>query len=886
MPTARRALTASSALLLALVGACGESVSLPGDGSLIPVASRLADVRGEETPGPRETEHVLGEEAEEENKEKRDAWFEERHRAAPDIDWRAIEQQNANRQRLKRNGLSMFAASVDSKWTERGSDNVAGRMHVAAPATDGAHLYAGSSRGGLWRGTLDGTNWQPLADHLFGGVHWLAVVPGVNPGGPDAVVVTTDGGSIHVSHDDGVTWQVPAGLPATVGVRRALVRPGTDSIFLMVQWWESGQLRNALYRSTDRGSSFTKSVGMTTYRGDVWTPRDTSGPLYLLKNDTIQISNDDGVSWSTVGSTGVSSSGGELSGSEAGAPRLYAILDVSGAKRLYRSDDAGASFAYKQDVSDYWGSMAASAVNADLFAWGGVEVHRTTTGGNSFSIVNNWWEYYGQEATKLHADVPGIDVVPDGAGGETWYISTDGGLFRSQDGLSSVTNLSLSGLRVGQYYGTHTSTANPDHVLAGAQDQGYQRADLPATDALDFDQLISGDYAHLTSSTGAHNWVYSVYPGFVLVHKNENNPILYQVDFPANQTMGWLPMVHADPDDAERWFLCAETLWRYQRNSPFNSWSMQQWSTHDFSGSGNNYMSAIDFSPIDSQRAYAATNDGRLFYSTDKGKTWTQSVTNGPDAHYFHGTALVASKHDVDTVYVGGSGYGSTPGVWRSTDGGVVFVPWSTGLPQTLVYDLAEASDGSGALFAATETAAYMRVDDSSAWVDITQDDAPVTTYWSVEAVDSADVMRFGTYGRGIWDFALDDECAYEAIGLGLGGANVISLDTASSSFVGGPHVFDVSNAPPLTLPTLLASTGTGSAPLLGGTLLVDPVNLFIAPWPIATDALGNLTLTLTIPNDPVLYGIDVAFQLAASDAGQPKGWAFSNGLSATFCAP
>lgn len=874
------AVTASLCLLLTSCGSSSSPDLLPGE---IVAASRPADVSGPETPGPRETEHVLEEDAEESNREARERWFEERHRAAPDVDWRAVEKTNADRQRRKRNGLSTFAAATASRWTERGSDNVAGRMHVTARATDGVHLYAGSSRGGLWRGTLDGQDWEPLADHLFGGVHWLAVVPGATPGGPDALVVTTDGGAIHVSHDHGTTWLVPSGLPATVGVRRALVRPGTNTIFLMVQWWQSGQLRNGLYRSTDRGLSFAKTTGMQTYRGDVWTPRDAPGPMYLLKNDEIQISTDDGATWSTVGTTGVSSSGGELTGSEAGAPRLYAILDAGGTK-LYRSDDAGGSFTYMHDVSDYWGSLSASIVDADLFAWGGVEVHRTTNGGSSFAVVNNWWEYYGQEATKLHADVPGIDVVPDAGGGETWYVSTDGGLFESDDGLASVQNLSLEGLRVSQYYGTHTSTANPDHVLAGSQDQGYQRADLPAADALDFDQLISGDYAHLTSGDGSHQWVYSVYPGFVLVQKGENNPQLFQVDFPANQSMGWLPMVKADPDDNERWFLCASKLWRYRKQGLLPlSWTMVEWSTFDFSGGGGNYMSAIDFSPLDSQRAYAATNDGRLYHSSDKGKTWTPSTTDGPDAHYFHGTALVASAHDVDTVYVGGSGYGSTPAVWRSTDGGVTFSPWASGLPPTLVYDLAESPDGS-ALFAGTETAAYMRDVASGTWIDITQDDAPVTTYWSVEAVEAANVMRFGTYGRGIWDYALDEPCVYEAYGLAAGGANVITLDSASSSVVGGLHVLDVAGGPAGAQAVLLASTGTASLPLLGGTLLVNPADMFQLPIPL--DGSGALTLPLPIPDDAILYDLGVAFQVAAPDPGQAKGWAFSNGLSTTFCAP
>ena len=43
---------------------------------------------------PQPTEHELEEGAEGENRERREAWIEERHRAAPDVDWRALQPPN------------------------------------------------------------------------------------------------------------------------------------------------------------------------------------------------------------------------------------------------------------------------------------------------------------------------------------------------------------------------------------------------------------------------------------------------------------------------------------------------------------------------------------------------------------------------------------------------------------------------------------------------------------------------------------------------------------------------------------------------------------------------------------------------------------------------
>ena len=81
--------------------------------------------------------------------------------------------------------------------------------------------------------------------------------------------------------------------------------------------------------------------------------------------------------------------------------------------------------------------------------------------------------------------------------GETWYISTDGGLYHSQDTLHTVLNLSLQGLRVSQYYSTLTSAADPDHVAAGSQDQGYQWAGSPPSSIM---ALICSAIAQASSS--------------------------------------------------------------------------------------------------------------------------------------------------------------------------------------------------------------------------------------------------------------------------------------------------------------------------------------------------------------------------------------------------
>ncbi|MCP4805328.1 MAG: hypothetical protein GY913_00710 [Proteobacteria bacterium] len=725
--------SAAAALSLLLAAGCtwlawsGEPTDAPPD--------------ARELRPPPPTEHWLADDVEKKNVKGRKEWIKGLHKAGPDVDYKSIEESNGFAQMEKRRRLkSGPRGPEDGTWTERGSENQAGRMHAAAWALDGSALYAGSSKGGVWK--LEDEAWTPIGDGLYGGAHWLAILSA--RGDVNRVVAGTDGGYLHYSDDDGETWTSSTGLKnGTWDIRRlAVATDGTETIYVIggTGW----PLKWTLYRSTDGAESFDQLSSLGEYDADVWAPRDGDGRVWLVDSDGLSHSDDHGDSWSSPIPTGLGEDRAELVGSEAG--RLWLATDGS---KLHASDDEGASWDHVHTMSDYWGELNASITDVDVLAYGGVEFYRTSDGG-SFRKMNSWGAYYDRPHDRLHADIMGVDVAMDG-GQEVWYINTDGGLYESRDQLDTVDNLSLSGLRVSQYYTTHTSNVSGG-IAAGAQDQGYQWSAATTGGSEDFEQLISGDYAHLVSGDGSHEYVYSVYPGIILVQYGEDDPDLSWADFPNRASASWLPPLAADPTDNEAFFFCADTLYRYSLGN--NGWDPEEWSDEDFGSGGQNYMSALAFSPLDSDRAWALTDGGKAYWSDDRGVTWTKTDTLN-DSQYWYGHALEPSALDVDLVYAGGSGY-SGPSIYRTIDGGQNWKKWDEGLPDTHVYDIAEAKDGSGRVFAATETAAYMREADGETWLDITSDVAPITTYWSVEAVEEGNVLRFSTYGRGIWDFVPD----------------------------------------------------------------------------------------------------------------------------------
>ncbi|MBT3340255.1 MAG: hypothetical protein HN405_04885 [Planctomycetes bacterium] len=826
---------------------------------------------------PPPTEHRLAADVETKHKTARKAWQAAMHRAEEGVNWKAIERQNGlDAMARRQNALMAPAAPGSPWWRELGSRNLAGRMHAVRLSSDGLKLYGGSSKGGVWRGDLDGSNWQPLSDNLYGGGHQLIVVPPVGAG-PD-IMIRGAGSDLNRSVNDGVTWDKVSGVSGSV--RRLIQTAGANPIQFVLT--KSGNT-SRLYRSQDSGLSFTLVRTNTTQPMDVWTSRTGASSLFLFEGQRLYESTNAGTSFQALGSPlSFSPTDVYLGCFETNTQAHVIAANASSGWQLWRTEDGGQSWSKKTDMSDFWGQLCTGTQSDKLVAWGGMEFWLSRTGGASPQKPNNWWDYYSDMDHSLHADMMGIYCYPDSSHsyGETWYIGTDGGVYESRDRLRNYDNLSLGGLGVSQYYDVLTSRRNPDLVLAGAQDQGYQRGDLSLSTPggpgpwADFVQLISGDYGHFASTNGAHDLVYCTYPGFILVQVDEDWPSLPFVDFPSGSSPLWLPPVVAHPTDGDSFFFLAETLYRYDRVGTSTSWNATTHTSFDFGGT----LGALAFSPLDSNRAYAATTNGNLFYSHDGGLTWSQSSSTGPGSHYFYGMTLLPSLVDVDTVWVGGSGYSTGP-VKRSVDGGQTWQAKRNGMPDTLVYGLAWAPDGSGHIFAATETGAYEFEPINRIWSDILGTNAPITTYWSVESVPSQNLIRFGTYGRGIWDYHLET-AGFFPYGELRGGANTLTLSADTAPVIGQNVQLTVSGAPANANGRIGVSTQSQDMAYMSGTLLVDTAHVALELSTHA-DSMGVVQINVTVPNNPNFVGQEFYIQAMAIDASQPNGQAFSQGLRA-----
>lgn len=711
-------------------------------------------------------------------------WIEKIHRAKPGTDWREIEYKNRMQKYLKnpsysQNGCKiqiinpLNGAELSGTWVEKGSTNQAGRIVAAEYDPVNDKIYCASGGGTIFRKDFTGGSWEPLNDRInFGEILMLRVF---NRFGTQRIVVATrEAPYLYYSDNYGSSWNTAGGLSNMLNWGHlsdaALVDDARHTIYLLgFEWnYRRNYAQTTLYRSIDMGQNFTTIVSYAESQYgnadffDLWAPRYGNTPCYMMNIKSGQaffykLDPNNGKA-SQIAKFKVLSSGSPmLTGYYASRMTFYLYC----AGKFYSSTDNGSHWYYKSSPPEGpfgKNSLCASVNYPGVVFLGGMNLIQSNNHGATWTNVNEWWEYYSNPYNKLHADAPAVTSIRRGI--EYELIGTDGGTYISDDTMRTVRNISLYSMHNSQYYSTY-SGSDTNFLFAGSQDQGFQICrTATCNNPLAFEQIFGGDFGNIISSDGG-NTVWTVYPAFAAVTKNAPNAVGITAirDFNGS-TYFWLPPLMGDPaGDPDVVYYAGTSIsgsgshiikLRYASGNI----SATEMAFDFYSASSGGYVSAISFSPVNPNYRYALTNNGNFFYSTNGGVTWTKTSSfSGPEPHYLCGATIYASHLQLGLLYIGGSGY-SNPAVYKSTNNGMTFTRADNGLPLTLVHQIT-ADNSENYLFAATDAGPFVYSVAQSKWYDMAGSEAPDQIYWSVEFIPSGNLVRFGTYGRGIWDFRI-----------------------------------------------------------------------------------------------------------------------------------
>ena len=712
-------------------------------------------------------------------KQHRKDYFKKMHKAEDDINWEQMNQNYRESRSSKitelRNSLdlntisdyeeSFFNRDLEGVWEERGSNNLAGRVHTVDVDFDSGMIYCASSGGNIWKGSLHGVGWVCVNDYMQ--INNINMVRYINRGNEDNRLLISAGNKFYYSDNEGFTINQSSGLEGVESwgeIYRSVVTYSDENsdpvIFTLTKEWNNGSVIK-IFRSDNLAESFYEiySTSLVSERAyDLWTDRYENSDIYFLRNGSLYMISVFNNSISLIADAGPSNQGENiLSGGKDQTNNGDFHFHAKIGSRSYFSSNGGMTWQDKGELPSYTflrNSFNCSYENMNFVTVGGIDLYKSLNAGNNWEKVNDWWEYYGDPSVYLHADIPAIQFLKNNNGTEMIYISTDGGLYDSNNQLVDVNNLSLNGLGVSQYYSTYTKRISPYQIFAGSQDQGFQRSIDYSYSVYDFEQVISGDYGHLVSGDNGVS-IWSVYPGFAMYYPNaSSNSSGPTWDFQMTGHL-WMPPLMEDPYDPSSVYLAGggfsggHHIIKLTRNG--NNIEANQ-ELYSF----NSTITAIAYSPIDPMHRYVLTYNGKFYYSDDGGVNWSMSPGfTGPESHYFYGSKILPSKIELGKVVIAGSGY-SNPPVFISYNHGQTFQDMSNGMPNTLVYDLA-STENENYIFAATAVGAFAYSEGEEIWTDIVGLSGTDQTYWTVEYVPEIHSARFGTYGRGIWDFILDE---------------------------------------------------------------------------------------------------------------------------------
>lgn len=745
----------------------------------------ILDTTSENRPAPTDGQIVVHSNESEENQSKREQWIASIHRAALDVDWRSIEAHNLREKTkylqtrpLPKNGATEEFANgaFRGEWKERGPSNQAGSMFATEYDPSDNKIISISAGGSLFKGSLDGNEWEVLSQdvNLEGGF-----LEFINNNGSQRLIAANYRVP-HFSDDGGRTWESATGIDiddSTWGRTQMLTIDKANATEIYAVSRPSFHERFALYKSVDNGSSYQKLKDLNSSNEDfykLFSTQETDDHYFLEKTSTagsyLLWKYDPSINdFALINSNFMDEQRQDLVNAPtsvrlaSGLNRHYFYTNDN--KIVFTEDEGLTSIQTGSVPATPWGLIYAPPSNPFSLFMGEVEAYSSVTGGSTWNKTNAWYEYYDDIQFKLHADIMAYNEITTNSGEKIMLISHHGGISKSYDQLQTTENITLDGVSTAQYYDVRTDPTNPNIIYAGSQDQGFQRSTSTEVDGVyQFDQLISGDYGKIVF-TNNNSSIWTVFPdGDVAYFDNARNgggpTTWYTID--SDDESLWLPPLTAAKNTSKNEMLISGgninggpgahiIRLKYE-----NQTIVPDQFSFDFTQDNSGSISALAISPMDENLIFTGTEGGSFFYSIDGGATWDKSFRTLPGGHFFYGAAILPSKVDPNIVYYGGSGY-SNSGVLKSSDGGRTFNNIGITLPQTLIFDLDMNEDGS-LIFAATETGPYVYVEADNRWYDITSQNTPRQAYWSVEYLDGENIVRFGTYGRGVWDLNLDQQ--------------------------------------------------------------------------------------------------------------------------------
>ena len=613
-----------------------------------------------------------------------------------------------------------------------------------------------SAGDGIYKTNDGGKNWTKMGLEKTDRIASIQV----HPTNPNVVYVAalgalwgdSDQRGVYKTEDGGKTWNKILFVNNTTGCSELVMDPSNPNILYAAFWefrrtaysFNSGGSASALYKSIDGGKTWKKLEN--------GLPKGKLGRIAV----TIAPSNP-----STV----------------------YAVLEAEKKeeKGLYRSTDGGETWTFMNGDFEltvrpfYFSRITVDPKNPDIVAKAGLSGSLSRDGGKTFKGLGS-----------MHSDIH--DVAFDYSNSNKVFVATDGGLYRSLDGGSSLEM--IEDLPISQFYHVTIDNRDPYYVFGGLQDNNSwfgPSASPGGVEARDWELVGQGDgfrvYPHpsephivYSEMQGAEAiWRFDVkkqeikvvkpYPGEGVpkLRFNWNAPISTS-KHKNDRLYAGSQFIHVSEDRGDSWKIISPDLTTNDQLKQNQEASGGL--SADNSGAENHCtIFTIAESPLTNQIIWAGTDDGQVQLTQDGGKTWvnlTKNIIGLPaNTWCYHIEASVHGKEIAYAVFDGHTKNDYNAYVYKTTDFGKTWKSISTAEITSFVRNIQEDFVNPELLFVGAENGLYITLNSGKNWSPFTSNFPRVAVH-HLELHPTKHALIAATHGRGI--IIIDDISPLRAI--------------------------------------------------------------------------------------------------------------------------
>lgn len=659
-------------------------------------------------------------------------------------------------------------------------------------------FYIGVNNGGVWKTDDAGRTWNPIFDDQpTGSVGDVAVAPS----DPRVLYVATGegiqrpdlsvGNGIYKSTDAGKTWQ-HLGLRDGLQIGGLAIDPGNpDRVFAAVLGHPYGpNAERGVFRTLDGGKTWEKTLFLDENTGAIQVAIDPKDPRIVYADlfasrlapwengewqgpqSGLYKSTDGGTTWRplTKGLPTPEQGLGRIGFCICPSlpSRLYATVDAGALGGIYRSDDAGETWAKTNSDERLWGrgddfaEIKADPKNADIVYSANVVTWKSTDGGRSWAAFRGAPGGDDYHRIWINPDNPDIILIASDQGA---IITLNGG--RS---FSSWYNQPTA-----QFYHVSTDNAFPYNVYSGQQESGsvgiasrgndggitfrdwhpvgVEEYGYVAADPLDPNIIYGGKISRYDKRTGQTQYIAPEAVRTGQYRFIRTAPVLFSPIDPHTLYFAG-NVVFKTSSGGQAWEVISPDLTR-ESYAPLPAcigiFSKKEMETMPRRG----VVYTLAPSPLERQTLWAGTDDGLLHVTRDGGKTWL-NVTP-PDLSPWSKVSLLEAGHfDPNTAYAAINRIrldDLRPHILRTRDGGKTWQEITAGLPDDEpINAVREDPLRRGLLFAGSERSVHVSFDDGAHWQSLRLN-MPATSIRDLVVKD--DDLVVGTHGRSFW--ILDD---------------------------------------------------------------------------------------------------------------------------------